>query len=64
MQGDLERAAETGHYLSEYNNGIVVFKPNARWGMVRNQVNRRRYMRAARGLRVVGKRIDLKTMYK
>ncbi|CAG8618121.1 10227_t:CDS:2 [Funneliformis caledonium] len=45
MQEELERAAET---------------PNAMWGMVRNRVNRRRYMRAAGGLRVVGKRIGIK----
>ncbi len=26
MQEELERVAETGRYLSEYNKGIVVFK--------------------------------------
>ena len=30
MQEELERAAETGHYLSEYNNGIVVSSPMQR----------------------------------
>ena len=61
MQEELERAAETGHYLSEYNNGIVVFKPNATWDMVRNRVTRRRYVRVAgAGLRVIGRRVGFK----
>jgi len=27
----LARSAITGHFLSEYNNGLVIFKPNSAW---------------------------------
>ncbi|RHZ69327.1 hypothetical protein Glove_284g118 [Diversispora epigaea] len=61
MQDELERAVKTGHFLSEYNNGLVVFKPNSVWKAVRNRSTGRRYMRAVgAGLRVIGRRIGFR----
>jgi hypothetical protein len=57
MHNELAESAISGHYLSEYNNGVVIFKPNSAWRAVRNRANRRRYSRAVgAGLRVVGRR--------
>ncbi|CAG8610690.1 1144_t:CDS:2 [Diversispora eburnea] len=59
MQNELERAVKTGHFLSEYNNGLVVFKPNSVWRVVKNRSTGRRYMRAVGAeLRAIGRRIE------
>ena len=55
----LRQAVTTGQFLSEYDNGIIIFKPNSVWRMIRNQTTGRRYSSARGGLRIVGKRISL-----
>ena len=51
----LIQAVTTGQFLSEYDNGIIIFKPDSVWRMIRNQTTGRRYSSARGGLRIVGK---------
>ena len=47
IQDELTQATESGRFLSEYNNGLIIYKPYSRWKVVGNRA----------GLRVVGNRI-------
>ncbi|CAB4441860.1 unnamed protein product [Rhizophagus irregularis] len=59
LQDRLRRAVTTGQFLCEYDNGLIIFKPNSMWRMIKNQTTGRRYSSARGGLRIVGKRIGL-----
>ncbi|CAG8693870.1 15863_t:CDS:2, partial [Acaulospora morrowiae] len=59
LERELKQASETGRFLSEYDNGIIVFKSISRWRMIRNRITNNRYMRASVGLRVIGRRIGI-----
>ncbi|RIB19440.1 hypothetical protein C2G38_2141621 [Gigaspora rosea] len=60
LEFELNRAARTGDYLSEYDNGLVIYKPISKWKMVKNRVTKKRYLRAkGAGLRLIGRRIGL-----
>lgn len=59
LEEELERAADNGYFLCDYDKGLIIFKPISRWKMVRNRVTGYRYSRASgAGLRVIGKRVD------
>jgi len=54
----LEMAADNGHFLSEYDNGLIVFKPLSSWKVIKNKLTGKRYSSASgAGIRVVGRRI-------
>ena len=55
----LRQAVITGQFLIEYDNEIIIFKPNSVWRMIRNQTTGKRYSSARGGLRIVGKRVGL-----
>lgn len=57
MRDGLEQAAINGQFISEYNNGLVVFKPDSVWKVKRNRITGLHYQSARAGLRIVGKRI-------
>ncbi|CAG8653727.1 10990_t:CDS:2, partial [Paraglomus brasilianum] len=60
LEKELKQASETGHFLSEYDDGLIVFKPISRWKMIKNKITNNRYMRASgAGLRVIGRRIGI-----
>ncbi|CAG8638498.1 778_t:CDS:2, partial [Diversispora eburnea] len=59
LKEELERAANNGHFLCEYDNGLIIFKPISRWKMVRNRVTGYRYSRASgAGLQCFDKRVQ------
>ncbi|RHZ58773.1 hypothetical protein Glove_368g8 [Diversispora epigaea] len=46
LEKELKQASETGHFLREYDNGSIVFKPISRWKIIKNKITENRYMRA------------------
>jgi len=57
MRNRLEQSVINGQFISEYDNGLVVFKPNSVWRAKRNRITGLHYQSARVGLRIVGKRI-------